>query len=66
MDTDSNQAKSGPDADQPDQDAEPTMTAPEEGRPDALHALKDEGSAGTDEDEESAGAGAGEEAGSPS
>jgi len=29
------------DPDYEDQDAEPTMTAPEEGRPDGLDALKD-------------------------
>ena len=34
-----------------DQDSEPTMTAPEEGRPDGLSALKDEGDEVDDADE---------------
>jgi hypothetical protein len=38
-----------PDLDYEDQDAEPTMTAPQEGRPDGLTALDDS----TDEDDSS-------------
>jgi len=41
-----------PDDDYEDQDAEPTMNAPEEGRPDGLEALKpdDDQDAATEED----------------
>jgi hypothetical protein len=37
--------------DDDDQDAEPTMMAPEEGRPDGLSALKDDAGAGEDQDD---------------
>ena len=43
------------DLDYEDQDSEPTMTAPEEGRPDGLKALKDDDDSDNDSDSSTSG-----------